>query len=115
MHGTDVDRVPTLQHGAEAGGHRPMKVTTWEEYLHYVHCSSKQSQRKEVMHACLLHHLTMLMTDYEFGTKKKGKKEKGESKTKEEASTSNSPCGMRATLNNGNRFLGFALVCGNHV
>lgn len=28
------------------------------------------------MHACLLHHLTTLMTDYEFGTKKKGKRKK---------------------------------------
>lgn len=28
------------------------------------------------MPACLLHHLTALMTDYEFGTKKKGKKDK---------------------------------------
>lgn len=41
------------------------------------------------MPACLLHHLTTLMTDYEFGTKKKEeKKAKGE-KGKEKASTSN--------------------------
>lgn len=40
------------------------------------------------MPACLLHHLTTLMTDDEFGTKKKGEKKKGE-KGKEKASTSN--------------------------
>lgn len=52
MDGTEFDRVPTLQHGAEAGGHRPMTVATWEEYIMYIVARSKARGRKK-SHVCL--------------------------------------------------------------